>query len=795
MAITGTRNEDVQVTVGADSSSLRDQLQAGISKLTDFRTAAGLAGGALALLAAKGLADATSAAADFEEQMARVERVTDPQTAEQMNDAILEMANRMPVAHDELATIAETAGRLGVEGENLEEFSESVAMMSTSTDLAADEAADAFARISTLMDLPMEDSELLGSAINELANNFGTSATEITDAMTRAGGAMNTLGVGEDEALGLAAAMNEVSPSARVAGTSLRNVAESLMEPSTVQGVAEELGMTEEEFRAMRDEDPAEVIEMLAVTMADGGDEAEQLREVLGKQASDLQQLGSNMDSVQDAQSAANEQFEEGTALQEEFETASSTVNAQWEMLQNRLRGAAITTGQRLLPAVAQVLDWLNNGIDTLVSFNEQTDGMVGVVGAAAAGIVGLIGVLTAATAVAGPAAAAVAAFGTAVTVATGPVGLLIALIAALAAIWMNDVAGIRTATVNAFGAIREALQPFISLLRDRIGEALSLAADHVDEVTDLWLENFNRFVEFVRPPLEALFEWLLELRAEYLEPVEEEFWETVEVWQAAFESYVEWLMPYVETAVEWLVDLFEDRLELIQEFWDEHGETIMAIVNQFIEAATVAFESLIDAITSVVAAGLALLRGDFEGAFEILSDMFDRQIDRWTEYGENLIDALIDGILGVGDRVSDAVEDVLDDARDYMPFSPAKKGPLDDLDESGRSIPVTLADQMSAGINVVSSAAEDVASAASPEATATAPGAAMVQSQSQIGPLLEQLGSRLEQAIYQAMTSMTVVIETDDAALEQWVDSRARVVAGDEIQAAGRQADLRGIN
>ena len=48
------------------------------------------------------------------------------------------------------------------------------------------------------------------------------------------------------------------------------------------------------------------------------------------------------------------------------------------------------------------------------------------------------------------------------------------------------------------------------------------------------------------------------------------------------------------------------------------------------------------------------------------------------------MLRSFIDGFLSIKDELLGAVSGVLDDVRDFLPFSDAKKGPLSDLTASG---------------------------------------------------------------------------------------------------------------
>jgi phage-related protein len=55
---------------------------------------------------------------------------------------------------------------------------------------------------------------------------------------------------------------------------------------------------------------------------------------------------------------------------------------------------------------------------------------------------------------------------------------------------------------------------------------------------------------------------------------------------------------------------------------------------------------------------------------------------DTFLKAGKGFIDALVDGIKSAANGVYDTVKGVAKKIRDFLPFSPAKVGPLSDLDK-----------------------------------------------------------------------------------------------------------------
>jgi len=302
------------------------------------------------------------AAADFETSMTELAKVTDPETAGSVAANIRQMSKDMPIAHEALMGIAADAGRLGVEGvDNILAFTETVAQISVATDIMAEEAGTDFARLLKLLGEDIEQVDELGSAINELSNNMATSSSEIVDGMLRSSAALKGLNLGTDEVVALNAAMNEVSESSMRAGTALRTVAEKLKNPEKMKELANVLGITVEEFRNLRDEDPMTLFKELALAMNEGGTKAEELTGILGESASRLQALGTNWEGVEEAVRMANAEFENATSLQNEYNVASDTFSNRVQTLKNNFHDIMIDVGDALMPTLDEFVSWMRS--------------------------------------------------------------------------------------------------------------------------------------------------------------------------------------------------------------------------------------------------------------------------------------------------------------------------------------------------------------------------------------------------------------------------------------------------
>lgn len=87
-------------------------------------------------------------------------------------------------------------------------------------------------------------------------------------------------------------------------------------------------------------------------------------------------------------------------------------------------------------------------------------------------------------------------------------------------------------------------------------------------------------------------------------------------------------------------------------------------------------------------------------------------------EAGSNIIQGLIDGISSMVGKVKDKISSVVQTIRDYLPFSPAKVGPLSgsgNPEASGRKIGQMLADGLNSSIKTVRTAMGDLLSGGVP--------------------------------------------------------------------------------
>lgn len=344
-------------------------------------------------------AGAAYAAGSFEEAMIEVQKVTDEVTANKLSQEIREMAETIPLAHNELADLTAQAARFGIEGEeNITSFVESVAKIAIATDITADEAGKSFAKLATVTNLPISQIENLGSAVNGLSNTYAASASEIVTTMSQAGAAASNFGLNVKEIAGISVALNEVSVSARRAGTRLRRVFQELRNPKKIGKFASALGLTAQQFEALRQSNPQQLFVRLVETMGETSAAADTLRTTFSSASrTALENLGQNIEGLNTGLTEAERLFGENTSLAKEYEDAVSTLFSQFKLLKNEFVEIGITLGNELMPTLRSFVGSLKDATDWFQSLSDSTKNLIvqfGLWALAINGVIAVVGLL-----------------------------------------------------------------------------------------------------------------------------------------------------------------------------------------------------------------------------------------------------------------------------------------------------------------------------------------------------------------------------------------------------------------
>lgn len=363
-----------------------------------------LAGNALssALSGIKDLASSSiEAGISYESAFAGVRKTvnaTDEELAA-FDAGIRQMATEMPTSAAEIAGVAESAGQLGIQNDNLLSFTKTMVQLGDATNLSADEAATTLARFANVTGMDQANFSNLGSSIVALGNNFATTESEIADMAQNLGAAGTQVGMSQSEILGWSAALSSVGMEAAAGGTAMSTLMTNMQVAvetggESLEQFANVAGMSAEEFATTFQAAAADTENGLSgstnamMAFFSGLNDTDRL----GQSAiSTLDEMGITetrlrdtilraagaSDSFNDALTTSNDAWNENTALSNEVSQRYSTMESQIDILKNKATNMGISFYNSISGPMASAVGGLSGIMDNLNTAFD-TGGLVG---------------------------------------------------------------------------------------------------------------------------------------------------------------------------------------------------------------------------------------------------------------------------------------------------------------------------------------------------------------------------------------------------------------------------------
>ena len=337
------------------------------------------------------------------------------------------MAKELPASHEEIAGVAEAAGQLGIQTDNVVSFTKTMIDLGESTNMSAETAATSLARLANITKLPQDKFSNLGSAIVELGNNFATTESEITEMSLRLAGAGTQIGLSQANIVGLATALSSVGIEAEMGGSALskamvnmqvatqtgldamnqleeqtgmsrrelellasnnskgfKELAQSIGKTTdeingtisaskNLEGFADIAGMTAEEFKQAFGKDATGAIAAFIQGLGHAEEKGTTAIEMLDSMGisevrlrDSLLRAGSASELFKDSISKANKAFEQNTALTDEANKRYETTESKVKALKNEVVDMAIDMGGPFVDALRDALKASKPLLETL---------------------------------------------------------------------------------------------------------------------------------------------------------------------------------------------------------------------------------------------------------------------------------------------------------------------------------------------------------------------------------------------------------------------------------------------
>jgi TP901 family phage tail tape measure protein len=388
------------------------------------------------------------------------------------------------------------------------------------------------------------------------------------------------------------------------------------------------------------------------------------------------------------------------------WQTTSHTVGQEFADLKAGLESLAIKLGTALLPALSKVLGWVRDGVAWITQHKTAVAVLASVIGGVlVAALWGVVGALSA--------------------MEINPVMLgITALAAAAIYAWTHfkafrtavaDVASfLKTVLVGAFHIAQMAVAALVSWVKGHSKEFSAAWSATVHEVEG-WAKWFDKNVlSWIRARIADLVGWWKDHSAE-ISTVWQHVWTLISTavkvaWDAEIKPLLTNLMSTWRVVWGVVRDTAKLAWSIISGVITTAMHLIMNIIGVALDLLTGHWGKAWQDVKKLVSQGL----GDIVHLIVSVASGFGTLL---YDAGANIIKGLINGVKSMAGGIKNAIGDVAHTIRSFLPFSPAKQGPLSGSgspDIAGRKIGEMVASGISGSVAGVSRATRGLAGAAS---------------------------------------------------------------------------------
>ena len=320
-------------------------------------------------------------AVDFESAWTGVTKTVDgtKEQYEKLQSDLWGISQSTASSITDIAQIAENAGQLGIATDDVANFTKIMTMLGDTTNLSADEASSAIAKLANITGLDSSQYSNLGSAIVDLGNNFATTEADIVEMTTRLASTANIAGFSTSDVLAMATALNSVGIEAEAGGTAISKTIKQMQtaietgwwkKPTnksagvSLEDIAKIANVTESEFKKLAKSSPAKALALFIDGLSDtkrNGKSALVVLNDLGitevRQSNALLALTKSNGLLTKAVNTSSKAWDDNTALTNEANKRYGTTASKIQQTKNRVEELKVQLGNKMLPTIEKVLD------------------------------------------------------------------------------------------------------------------------------------------------------------------------------------------------------------------------------------------------------------------------------------------------------------------------------------------------------------------------------------------------------------------------------------------------------
>ena len=331
-------------------------------------------------------------AMDFESAMADVRKVVDfdtPQQFKEMEQQLLSMTHKIPMASTELAKIAASGGQLGIARQDIAQFTETIAKMSVAFDMTAEQAGDSMAKLANVYKIPIKQINVLGDAINHLSNSSPAKASDIVNTLGRVGGVAKQFGLTELQTASLSNALISLGKTPEVAGTAINGMLTKLMTAEKggkdFQAALKSMGISAKQLKKdiAQNGEQALMDFLKAINKLPKDQQMGTLVDLFGLEyADDVAVLSGSLETYQKSIDALKSKGKDGKpnfsgSMDKEFAARSATTANNLQLFKNQMAHLGINIGSVMLPAVNALLNEMKPLVDSFIRFADAHPNLI----------------------------------------------------------------------------------------------------------------------------------------------------------------------------------------------------------------------------------------------------------------------------------------------------------------------------------------------------------------------------------------------------------------------------------
>lgn len=345
-------------------------------------------------------------AIDFESAMADVKKVVDfdtPQQFKQMENDIISMSTRLPMAAKDIAAIYAAGGQSGIAKNELSQFAESAIKMGVAFDITAEESGQAMAEMRTAFKMSQNEVTELADKINYLGNNTPAAAKGIMDIVQRIGPLGEVGGFASGSIAALGATIRGMGVSEEIAATGIKNMTLAMVagESATKSQKAayKKLGLDSTQVaKDMQTNAEATTLSVLkAISKMDKYTQAAMLKDLFGSESlGAISPLLTNLTALEENIGKVTDKTKYAGSMEKEYAARAETTANNIILAKSAMAALGITIGNQLLPGVNSITEKFTDVIKSVQTWAQANPALSSSLTKIAVGAIAIVGGLSA---------------------------------------------------------------------------------------------------------------------------------------------------------------------------------------------------------------------------------------------------------------------------------------------------------------------------------------------------------------------------------------------------------------